>query len=339
MTDNYEKIVSMRSFMDNHPSPFTYVPEMEVKKDYKYKDYEGKALAFINGEVYQISDCYIIYAITILGCAEPAAIVSFLANYKKRNPDLNIPDFDKDSIKSRLNALKKHGFLFYISYVDNSKVGTSPEITKPSLRSLYTAGKDSVSLMNSRLRKQLKPNEWLCAKPTDELLGIAASASIFGKLMSSPNFVSFSENAIFKGKYSGTVWLDNEFISNVDGQKYYIGMMSLYLHKNSNYTTKEDFNSLIEHKLNILKEYLTYRTQKGIAKMILVCESNKDMHRMAKSIKSSGAFDQEKLDNIHFTSASLVSEYGKGTTDWFLHMVLDDSADDGFRYEISPQFI
>lgn len=338
MDDNYAKVIAIRTYMDEHLSPYTYRDDMEFEKAYKYVDHEAKSLAYINGEVYQISDSYIVYAISMLGCAEPAVIAKFLTNLKKRHPDLNIPDFDKDSIKTRLSTLKKYGFLFNISYVDNSEVGTSPEKTHGSNHSLFTAGKDATSLMNARLRKQVKPNTWLFAKPNDELLGIAASASIFSELMSSPDFVKV-ENAIFKGKYAGTVHLDDEFISEVDGQKYYVGMISAYLHKNSNYATDEDYEEIINHKLNIINDYLSNRTKKGIAKIILVCESNKDMVRMVNAIINSGAFEQDKLNNIHFTSAGLVSGYGTGSEDWFLHIVLDESAENGFRYELSPRFV
>ncbi len=338
MNDNYEQVLAMRTYMDEHPSAYTYTPDMEVEKTYKYVDYEGKSLAYINGEVYQISDSYIVFAISVLGCAEPAVIAKFLMNYKKTNPKLLIPDFDKDSIKTRLNALKKYGFLFNINYTDNSEMMNNPEVTHGSHHSLFTAGKDATSLMNARLRKQIKPNTWLYAKPNDELLGIAASAAIFTELMTSKYFVKM-ENAIFKGRYSGTVKLDNEFISEVDGQKYYVGIMSVYLHKQPDIITDADYEAVIEHKLNVINDFLTNRTRKGIAKMILVCESNKDMVRIARAIVGSSAFEQSALNNIHFTSASLVSGFGKSSSDWFLHIVLDSDADNGFRYDLSPQFI
>ncbi len=338
MNKNDEKVVKIREYMDKHLSPYTYVEGMEFDKSYKYVDYEGKSLAYINGEIFQISDSYIVYAISILGCAEPVVIAKFLMALKKKYSDLSIPDFTKDSIKTRLNALKKNGFLFNINYIDNSQVGTAPDIKHGSAHSLFTAGKDATSLMNARLRKQIKPNPWLYAKPNDELLGIAASALVFTELMGSENFDKI-ESAIFKGKFCGTVRLDNEFISHIGQQKYYVGMMSVYLHKNPAYATDEDYKEVMTHKLNIINDYLLNRTRKGIASMILVCESQAEMVRMSKLLVSSDAFAQEALDNIHFTTAGLVSGYGKEPSDWFLHIVIDESEKLGFRYELSPAFI
>ena len=215
-----DKILAMREYMENHLSAYTFDKDMEIEKKYNYVDYEGKSLAFINGEVNQISDCFIIYAIAILGCAEPSVIAKFLTIYKKQNPSLLIPDFDKDNIKMRLNALKKHGFLFALNYIDNSVIGTTPEATRGSYHTLYTAGKDAVSFMNSRLHRQIKPNSWLYAKQNDELLGIAASAAVFVGFMGSPYFKSI-ESAIFRGRFTGTVRLDNEFVSQMEDQNYY----------------------------------------------------------------------------------------------------------------------
>ena len=338
MAENIEKIVAMRKFMDEHLSAYTFDPKMELEKNYKCVSYEQKSLAFINGDVFAISDSFIVYAITVLGCAEAGVIAEFLKIYKKNNPDFLIPEFDKDTIKTRLAALKKTGFLFNINYVDNTECNKNPDYTSGSHHSLYTAGKDATTLMNSRLRRQVKPNTWIASKPMDELLGIAASAMVFTKLMASPWFVKL-ENAIFKGRNCGTVKLDNEFISEMGKQKYYVGMMSVYLHMQPDFMSDENYTELINYKLNVINDYLLNRTKKGIAKMILVCESNKDMVRMAQAIINSGAFTQEVLNNIHFTSAGLVDGYGKGPEDWFLNIVLDPTAKNGFTYDISKPFI
>ena len=333
VTDNYEKIVKMRQYMKEHPSIYTYVEGLNYDKSYKPVDYEQKCLAIINGEINTISDCYIIYAIATLGCADISTIAEFLRIFKKRNPELYIPELDKDALKSRLNTLKKHGFLFNILY-DLPADGEHTQVAKCSL---YTAAKDAISIMNARLRKQVKPNNWIEVKPIDELIGIAASSAVLTKIAQRDAFVKF-ESGIFRGRNSGVTWFDGEFISAIEGQKYYCALMSLYLHKHPEYATEDDQKELVNYKLNTIRDYLRMRTQKGIAKIILVCENNDDMVRFSRNLMSTGAFDEELLKNIHFTTYSLVDGYDTDEGNWFLNLVKDDS-EKGFSYELSAKFV
>lgn len=337
VAENYEKIVKMRQYMKDHPSIYTYFDGLNYEKSYKQVDYEAKSLAIVNGEINTISDCYIIYAIAVLGCADIQTIARFLQVYRKRNPELFIPELSKDSLKNRLNALKKHGFLFNIQYVIPAVEGSEDNKTEAKC-SLYTAGKDAVSIMNSRLRKQVKPNNWIEVKPVDELIGIAASSAVLARIAESEAFKKF-ETGIFRGRNSGTTWLDGEFVSEIDNQRYYVAIMSLYLHKHPEYATEEDQKELVNYKLNTIRDYLRTRTQKGIAKVILVSENNDDMVRFSRSLMSTGAFDEDMLKNVHFTTYSLVDGYGTNAGDWFLNLVPDASANKGYSYEISERFV
>ena len=327
---NLEKIVAMRNYMKEHPSKFTYIEGNECNKTYKYKEYEAKSLAIINKDICMTSDCFILYAIAVLRCADFGTILDYLKLIKKRNEEFRLlPEFTVETLRSRLQALKKYGLLFNITYVDpTANVDNSQT---DSIVSLYTVAKDAVGIMNSVLRRQIKPDTWLEQKPLDELIGIAAASAVLVKLAQRDTFQS-TEQTIFKGRFSGVTWLDGEFISTCNSQLYYNGIFSVYLHRHQEFCSKRDYNRIIEQKLNVIRDYLNNRTTKGIPTALLVCESNDDMVRIAKAIIKSGAFDTEHLENIHFTSYSLIDGYGFSPRDWFLNVIEDSDKENGFSF-------
>ncbi len=337
MTKEKEKevVLALRQYMNEHISRFTYLPDMNVEKRYKQKSYEEKSLAIINGDINTISDCYIIYAIAKLGCADIETIKNYLIYLKEKDRDLSIFEFTKDELKLRLNALKKYGFLFNILYVNPAVEATKSTEQNSSYISLYTAATDAVTIMNAKLRKQVKPNQFIEHKPADELIGMAASSSVFTNILQTDHIVRI-ETGLFKGRNSGLVWLDSEFISEVSNVRYYVGMMSIYLHRQPNFLTDADIINIKDQKLNTIRDYLMYRTKKGIAKMILVCESNDDMVRFAQAILKSGAFDEEMLSNIHFTAPCLYE--GGFDTDITKKFLSLDSLDD-LSFRISEPFL
>lgn len=330
--ENMEKAVAIRKYMNDHPSKFTYVEGTEFNKTYRYEEYEAKSRAIINNDICMTSDNFIIYAIAVLRCADFGTILDYLNLTKKRNREFELlPEYTVETLRSRLQALKKHGLLFNITYVDptSNTDGTQSD----SLVSLYTATRDAINIMNSALRRQIKPDAWLEQKPLDELIGIAATSAVLVKLAERDTFKA-SEQTIFKGRFSGVTWLDGELITEISGQLYYNGLFSVYLHRHSELCSEQDYKKLIEKKLNTVRDYLNNRTTKGITTAILVCEDNDDMVRIAKAIMNSGAFEDEHLENIHFTSYGLMNGYGKNPDEWFLNLQRDNS-EKGFTFVLN----
>lgn len=105
--------------LDSRQSPYSFYDEIldenfTAKIQVKSKD-EVMA-SFLNGDVVK-SDMFILLAVATFTFATRTMIIKFLDYYNQRHPELPIPN--EEHLKSRMDTLRKYGFLNQFSYQVN----------------------------------------------------------------------------------------------------------------------------------------------------------------------------------------------------------------------------
>lgn len=302
------------------PSLYSVRNSVSDKQKGNYAEYDTKMLAIEKGYVGSISDCFILYAIAKLQYASREVILEFLATLSKKNPSYYIPELDYKGLNNRIKELIKYGFIIAL---DNE---VSVEGLQKSHLILYAVTEDGRTLANNRLQKRVKPDRFGNTRPLCEKVGMGASAYLVTKLMSEAAFVDFADG-VFKGKYCGTIKLDNEIYCEKDNQKEHIAVISFFAHQNMGYMNEKAFEDYKFVKLNTIRDYLITKSQKDnhSGKVICLCEDQKDFEEITEFIyKSRGSFDEWHINSIYFTTQSAVASV-KNVKDAFMQMSIDSN--------------
>lgn len=330
-----KKTLRIRQLIDSQGYRYHY-SEMAAdtyKKMFEYLDSDQRLMRFSADYVGTISDCLILYAVAQLGVADRKAVQLFLMNLKKLAPELLISDAENESaVISRIAELKKSGFLFVHNYIYMTPAGKKME------NSLYTITKEGISIMNMKLEKRIPYNNWMQAKRLPELMGWASCASVAVRTSHAANFYQYLDG-VFRSKYLGTFYFPCEMKFSVNDIPAYVAFLHGYLIFDSNAQTEDDFNAIRALKVNAIKNYISTRTSKGPAYVVVVVQDNRDLVMMAETILLSGVLE-ECLSNVYFTGAGVFKDGTLALQDSFLKMILREGGATPFDFvAATPEFL
>lgn len=309
-----KKTLQIRKNIDSKGVEYSWNEDVEASfnKIYYYTEPAMRLWKFAKEETGSISDCFILYAIANLGVCDYETIQMFLGNLKSRHSGLHIMDPYDKSLKLRLAALKKQGYVFAFSYR-----------TAAGEKSLYTIDKDGNEFVSMKLSKKLPYNSWMQAKQPPEMLGWAATTYVAVKSSFDSNFVNYLDG-VFRNKFIGTYYLPAEIKYAVKNIPIYVAYMEAYLILNKKTMTEDDFNEVCVRKINTIRNYLMNRSTKGPAYCVVVVQDNEDLLKMAELIVKTEIL-LERLDHIYFTGAGAMQEVDSShLSDGFLKMVYED---------------
>ena len=104
----------------NSKKVFMYDTSMEstLNKEFNYTPADEQLIKLATDSLGMNSDCFILYAIGLLGVATKETIRLFLNAMHGKSPDLYIPDVsdcDSELLEERIRILKRNGYIFAIS--------------------------------------------------------------------------------------------------------------------------------------------------------------------------------------------------------------------------------
>ena len=312
-----------------------------VEGIFKYISHDLKLVRFAQGSVGVVSDCYILYAIAILGSATVETICLFLKVLSKKEKDLAIPDLsNKDSVVRRLEVLVSSGFVYRTNYTSVTSVNSDKP--RGSVVVLYSSTDDGIGLVNQRLSKRIVLNQWFQAKPLYVHIGWAA-ASYVGVIVADhagAHFCDFQQG-LYRTKALGTIMLPP--VVKIELKKKsepgYVCFVPAFLHRNAASQRKEDFEESCFLFANTITQYLYYCDMKGrIGRVCVVVENNDDLVNAAYWLHRAGAL-KDNSDRIYFTGESVLRE-ARSLKDKFLSVIEDEEAEGGFIIvPASPEFV
>ena len=308
------------------------------KKIFRYVKDDERLIHFSSDNVAMFSDCYILYAIAFMGIASKDSIEMFLRALATKYPELAIVyNKTKNEMEGRLHTLVNMGFIFQYRYSVEA-IGDTGE-KKSQAVSLFTVIDSAFHIVRQRLQKvDLRINEGFKYKPIDELIGWAATAYVGSCIAQSPYFVCYLEKVI-STKQVGTAYLPFELKTSVDGTLYYTAVFNSFLYHNKLIQTPSDYAAFCADKLNVVKNYLTVRTKKGISIACIVVRDYADLEEISRLISKVPALC-EYLERIYFTGEGIVRGMKGDVSKSFLKIVVDADSEMGYRYEcVKPVFM
>lgn len=302
-----------------------------IEKQYKYIEGSRKKFAYAQDECGGIFDCFILYAIAMLGIADRTSIRLFLKNLKKCNPNLYIADMDNtEGLRSRLRALQKYGYVFAtsIAYQHQERNG---EIENRA--TYYTIDKDANEMMNRTLSKRVPYNKFLENMPVCRILGWASVSYAGSCICNHSNFCAYLDGA-FRSKLLGKFYFPSEikFFDGID--LHYVGMLDAYLLQDKRTQSDVDFAEWQASKINAIKNYLAVRTSKGITEFVICVQDAEDLNKIGKLILRTRILI-EYLPYIYFTGEGILKSV-EHMEEAFLQMVFTG---DGLQEEPVFRFV
>lgn len=305
--DNAEMTVRTREAIDNGANRYFFIDEKEqvFEKQYKYVDENRKLLSFANGIYGTISDCYILFAVASLGVTDRRGIQNFLTVLKSHDQNRYIADPSDDAnYSSRIAQLSKYGLLFKFKYYYGINDGIGKENT------LYTVAGDAVNLVNQKLSRKCVENKWIQAKSPRELLGWASAAFVGIKLSNQRNFKQF-EDGVFRNRGVGSYHFPCECKYVIEGKEglfpAYVAVIDSYLFYDERIHNESEYDEYVEKKLNAIRKYIRYRSNKGPCFIVCSCMNDSDLNELG-SMMIRADFSQEELEHIYFTGAGAFDE-------------------------------
>jgi hypothetical protein len=309
-----------------------YVYNEDVKKSYEkkyvYSNIDVRLLQFAENSYGEVSDCYLLYAVAMMGVADLESIRGFLSSMSAKYPELSIPDMsEKDNIRSRLKALSRNGFLFKHTY--QTTVTTSNGEQSVDNITLYSIDKDSQQFMSQKLGKRVVAQLWIQAKPLYELIGWASCGYVAGIVAQDPSFYEYKQG-IFKTRTSGTVMMPPQIKYVIGQESVYVALIPAFFHWDKAMQTKDDYLETCADRINMIKSYIDFRTQREQnCRVICVVEDNADLMEITGLIHKSGVLN-ENYDILYFTGEGALRASQNKKTDCFVEIRDNAKTDNGY---------
>jgi len=313
--------IEARTALNNMNRRFQVTEEIveNFSKTYHRVDNDIRLLRFAQDSNGTLSDAFILYAIAMLGVTDRDSVQLFLNALKTSTKELSIYDTSNDdAYRSRLKMLMENGFLFRHKY---SRTVTNPYTNLPSTHevSLYTIEQGALTFMNQKLGTRVKGNDWICAKPIEELMGWASCSYAISKMANNDSFCKFKPG-IFRSKSLGVVKLPCELKTMVGNDAFYVSTIPAFFHRNVSRQSKDAYMEECLYKINVIKNYFYVRaTQEKSPFMVVVCENVADMEEMVRLIVDSEVL-LNYTERIYFTGEGLLA-LSDNLKNCFLQMV------------------
>lgn len=309
------------------------------KKEYNYVQQDVKLLRFAQDIVGAISDCYILYAVSVMGVADMDSLRLFLKALSNSDKNLSIADPDnKELLKRRVKTLVTNGFLFKHRYeVDTFDANNEPIVNRVSL---YSIDKSAQSFMNQKLAKRIAVNEWFSAKPLKELIGWTACGYIEGAVAQNSSSYLEHKQGIYKTKTLGTSFIPGVLKTHNKNGNFYTAFIPSFLHRDLMFQTEDDYTDACYQTLNLIKQYLYFRDMREQnARVVIVVEDNADLNNICDLILEAQSLNVD-LERIYFTGEGAVKCAGvQNVKECFLQMKLSSDGTEYQLYNVIPDFM
>ena len=313
----------------------------------KFRQVEGdtKLINFASDRMGSISDCFILYAVAVMGFADRNMIKLFLNSLARSNKELSIMSLDDpEALRGRIKTLFNNGMLFQIKYdaeVDASN-RSNPDNYIDNV-TIYSAPKDTLSFMNSKLGKRVVCDSWLLAKSMQDIVGWC-SASYAAVCLAQNNAFTGYGSRVFKARSTGTTFVPCELtFSPEDGKKYAVACTQAFFKKNEKTQTDKDYMEACIYKINVIRNYIDIRGREcdGGAYVVCAVENTQDLSMLIENILSgnylismqNGATEQDDIESkktymshIYFTGEGILRARQDKADSCLLRARLDDNA-------------
>lgn len=318
--DTIKKTYLVRSALDSGSRRFRYDSQYAEGhvKNFVRTTMDSKIASFAQDTMLMYSDCFIMYAIGVLGVADIPTICLFLKALKAKNTELQIADTDTGTVKERLRVMMSAGITFRYRYsvvVEDSVPGGD----KLGI-SLYSLSEDSYQILNQRLQKRVTVNMAIQTKPMKELIGWAAAAYAGSMIANETyNFDSY-QSRVLRTKQLGVFYFPCELKMSGPDCMYYVAVMSSYLGINKAYQTEDDYNDWVAFKLNMVRNYINCRTEKGVAVVVVTVENNADLNSFVRYMVQAGMLGGIS-ERVYFTGEGILNMESLSVEERFLQVV------------------
>ena len=289
------------------------LPDTADRK-YIYRKEDEQLLGYNTDKVGQVSDSFILYAIAYFGVASVSEIALFLRMKKRTAPGTLISTeesekFLREQLQVRLRVLCDRGYVMSFKYY--LKRDTN------NIVQCYVISGSGFDIMRTHLKKtRFSLNKAFALSVDEDLIEWAAAAHVGAKLLSSRKIVNELDRYTFS-KSIGSVFFPFEFLSKGDdGSLFYVAGMNGNWRKEEGIQSDYDYAQWLSHQLAVIRNYLTRRTAKGTAVIILVVENVEALKVATQAIAEDGE-TLALIDRILFTGEGAIDrvedgDFGKG---------------------------
>lgn len=307
LDESIRRTVYIRELLNSKDRIFAYSRAVQdsYAKEFTAVKHDIRLMNFARDIVGAVSDCYILYAIAMMGVCDIECVQLFLTTLSDKHKDLSISDMkDRDGVKKRVDALVKHGFLFKHRFEYKTENLQGKKQTKKI--NLYSIEKSCQHLVTQRLGVQLAVNEWIDAKPLSELMGWAACAYVRGRIVERGNFLEYKQGVI-RTKAIGTAMYPGEVkLSGKNGESITVGFIQAFMRHNKAIQTREQFEDSCLYTVNTIRQFFYVKDlKKKESCVVVVVEDNPDLMTAANFIYRTGILAND-YDRIFFTGEGVM---------------------------------
>lgn len=337
--EQLQKTVLIRELLDGAKNRH-YVVDKSVMESYvkRYVNLEeSKQLYNFAIDHYGMtSDCYILYALCLLGVADNKTIYRFLCALSSKYKELQISFGEEGFVVERMRILYKNGLICRFIY--DAPKGINDEKNQKETVALFVAAPKAHDIVRQALRLVLPENKGVEFKHISEIAGWACGARVGVEIAyRSSHFVDYLQRHL-KTRQLGSVFFPCEVLTEVNGVKYYISILDCYLGMNGEIQTPRMYAEYCGRKIDTIKNYINCRTTKGVPIVVCAVRDNSDLNEMATKICQTGALNG-MYENVYFTGEGpLIS--GLEAKDCFLQMKENSLSEKGYElFHAEPVFL
>ena len=307
--DDIRKSIYIREFLNNGKRNFAFSRDAQnsYTKDFNAVKHDIRLMNFARDIVGAISDCYILYAVSMMGVCDIESIMIFLRVLSKKNKDLAIYDTgDYDAYKKRVDSLFRNGFLFKHTYEYQREKKDGRKVTVRV--NMYTIEKSAMHMVAQKLGAHIVVNEWIDAKPLSELMGWAACGYVRARIADGGEFLEYKQGRI-NTKAIGTAMYPGEVkMRGASGEKMLVGFVQGFMRYNKTLQTEEQHMDSCLRTVNTIKQFFYLRdTQNKNPYVVVVVEDNPDLMKVGEIIQRSGILKGD-YERIYFTGEGAVRD-------------------------------
>ena len=338
--DNIKRSIYIRELLNGDRRNFAYskMAEKTYSKAFSAMKHDIRLMNFARNIVGAVSDCYILYAIAMMGVCDIESIMLFLRVLSNKNKELLIGDMrDYEGVYSRVELMVKNGMLFKHSFeFKREREG----VKRPTVRiNLYSIEKSAQHLITQKLGTKLAVNEWIDAKPLNELMGWAACGYVKGRVAECGRFLEYKQGVV-RTKAIGTAIYPGEVkLQSKDGKPVSVAFVQAFMRHNKAFHTVEQYQDMCIHTINTIKQYFYMKDQKNDnCCVVVVVEDNPDLMTAGEIIHNAGIL-KEDYDRIYFTGEGVIRGVPDSEVkDCFLQL-RDDGGENFMYVAADPVFV
>jgi len=283
----------------NH-SPYAYYQEIIDENFVKAKRGVSKddiLAAFLMNDVTR-SDLFILLAIAKYSFATRGMIESFLQVYGSKYPELPIPSIEH--IKSRLDTLKNYAYIHHFSF--QSKYERSER------KHYFCVTANGFAILRRQLAYEQRYDDYLAGTRMDEVCKQLDASFVLSKLYETgkTDFIGTTEIVYNRAISRQRIFAKAKFKN--DETSLHILIEPLYSSYDKSVLDTDRYREIMNTRLKtIIEFYQSVKNGGRIPMLIILEESEKQMTNHMKFFSSKY---YGMLDDIYFTTTSLVFKYG-----------------------------